>query len=177
MESDRLTRAIALYGALVSSLSVAWAIVRDRRDRGLLRVRVAVALSKFYEHPTPVMDEMLWEVVNAGKRAAYVKDVGGLTIDGQSFWMPVLIESGGNTPAFPGKLEPGEHLTFRTLLIRNPLLQVKRLGVKDTLHNWWYAPASDFIEVYRRHLQFHGDPVSVPLSTRIRSHLPAWFRG
>lgn len=176
METDRLTRGIAIYGALVSSLSVAWAIIRDRRDRGLLRVRVQVTLSKFYQTPTPVMDEMRFEVVNAGKRPTFVKEVGGLMADGEPFLMPVVIEPGGQTPIFPFKLEPGEHLTFRTLLIRVPLHETRRIGVKDSLNQWWYAPAVDFIEVYRKHLEFHREAPIVPLRVRIRSRLPRWFR-
>jgi hypothetical protein len=173
VELPGLTPVLAIYAAAVSTVNVGWAIIRDRRDRGRLRVRVSVTINRFYNEPN-VTDEMIFDVVNDGKRPAFVKTVGGIKTNGMWLQLPIIVEHAQLDAKFPWKLEPGESAQFKTPLLKGPISETRRLGVTDTSNRWVFAPAVDFAEVYRCHQQWNRIPPHVPMRVQLRSRLPAW---
>jgi hypothetical protein len=171
--NDPLARSLALYGALLATGTLIWNVRRDRRDRGSLRVRATVRINDFFPSTPSVPDEINFEVVNYGKRTAYVRQPIGIRTGGESLELPVFAEEGVSLPA---KLEPGESFRFRTALARFPLDDMRRLGVVDTLGQQWFAPPDDFLTVQRRRLEYQKRPSELSWRTRLRARAPLWLR-
>jgi len=171
--SEALTRALALWGALLASINTLWMIRRERKDRGSLRVSIKVKLNTFYPSTPGVPDEIWFEVVNDGKRPAYVREPIGITTSRETFVLPVMTNS---RVSMPVKLEPEDAISFTTPLARIPLDDMRRLGVVDMIGNRWFASATDFIEVQRRRLEYQKRPIELSLRMRFRARAPLWFR-
>lgn len=171
--TDPVARGIAVYGALLATGTFIWNVRRDRRDRGSLRVRATVRINDFFPSTPNVTDEISFEVVNDGKRTAYVRQPIGIRTRGESLDLPVFAEEGVSLPA---KLEPGESFRFRTALARLPLDDMRRLGVVDTLGQRWFAPPEDFLMVQRRRLEYQKRPSELSWRTRLRARAPLWMR-
>ena len=99
-----LTTVLAVWGAVVSTIAIIWNIVRDREDRGKLKVMCYPGQLVGGIEP----DEktyLVYHVTNVGRRSVVVTHIGGAFADDQHFMIP-------NTRArLPHTLKPGEYLS------------------------------------------------------------------
>jgi hypothetical protein len=171
---DPLARILGLYGALVATIGLAWAIRRDIQDKPALSVRARVPVSDQLGFEV-IADIVVFEIVNVGKRTIHLRDVGGRYIDGRPFALGQFISSAAPAPvAFPVKLEPTERVLVRTRLLSKPRA-VRALSAWDTLNKEYRAESSEVSEVVRRTLQFRKQPSQLSLIERLRPSLPVWL--
>lgn len=120
-----------------------------------------------------VPDEIWFDVVNDGKRPAYVREPIGVTTSYELYVLPVMTNS---RVSLPVKLEPAEAFSFTTPLARIPLDDMLRLGVVDTMGNTWFARADAFMEIQRRRLEYQKRDTKLPWRVRLRARAPLWLR-
>ena len=118
---------VAVYGAIVATLSLGWHIYRHLSDKGRLTVNCSVKQLLLGREPDPCAHVLVWKVVNVGRKPVWLGSFGGGFKDGDNFWL----ESHGTLPR---ELKPGEsHSEYLDSL-------EKLAGELDTL---WVDDATD----------------------------------
>lgn len=134
MNPEAVTFWIAVWGALLGTISLGWNIYQAVSDRGTLRVRckigrfVIVSITTLPGGDRPTEPQLAYTITNVGRRAIVVSHIGGVYADGTSF--EVVPRS-----TFPKELRPGENISERaedpvTILLRNG--SAKFVGAWDT---------------------------------------------
>ena len=101
-----LTMFLAVWGAIVSTIALTWNIIRDRLDRGALRVEAMIG-RMVPDHTDK--DYLVVTITNVGRRPVLVKGWGGMKKRHVKGKRGILIVPRG----LPRMLEEGEyHLEF-----------------------------------------------------------------
>lgn len=125
---------LAAYGAVVSTASVVWAIVRDVRNRGRLRLRCYIGEMSRRESVNKRSPPLLvWEIVNTGTKPIILAHLGVSHFDGREGAL-------GPSGPLPRPIQPGEkteeYSTDLGILNDN----LKSLWVQDTVGKTYRFP-------------------------------------
>ena len=127
-----LTTALAVWGAVVSTIAIVWNIMRDRADRGKLRVMCYPGQLVGGIEPDG-KTYLVYHVTNIGRRDVIVTHIGGAFADDAHFMIPKT------RTLLPHTLKPGEYLSERTdfsILDKSP----QALWAIDSLGKHWRLP-------------------------------------
>jgi len=100
------TTALAVYGALLSTLVLAWTLYRDFTDRGKLELQFGIGRAMTQDGPKTYRDFLLYTVTNAGRRPIVVMEIGA-TIKNKGM---VRTNVSLDTSGVPRMLKPGEFI-------------------------------------------------------------------
>ena len=142
MSPDSITLGIAVWGAILGTVSFVWNIYRSISDKG--RLRVSCKIARFAVIPAsvvppgdrPTEPQLAFTITNVGRRAIFVSRIGGIYKNGKPF------EVVPHT-ALPKELKPGENISeraedpVRTLLSNGG---AKSLGAWDTTGKLYAVP-------------------------------------
>ncbi|MBI4489060.1 MAG: hypothetical protein HY694_08230 [Deltaproteobacteria bacterium] len=99
-----LTKFLAVWGAIVSTIALTWNVIRDRHDRGILKLNTMIG--KMYPDHTD-RDYVVLTITNVGRRPILVMSWG---------WIKKGRKGDGflvKTSQFPKMLKEGEyHIEF-----------------------------------------------------------------
>ncbi len=140
---DSLTIVLAVWGAIVSTVSIVWLIRRDLLDRGQLRVICYVGEIVGGPNPTGVSTpRLVYNVTNRGRRPILVTHIGGAVAKDRHFMVP-------NAPV-PKMLQPGEYflgLSDLSILDEEPTA----LWAIDSFGKHWKVPRKQLQYLLREH--------------------------
>jgi hypothetical protein len=169
-----VTRIIAMYGAVLATITASWSVYLGARDRGRLRVRAKVPTDNSLGQEI-IGDEIVFELVNSGRRTIYVRDVGLYGRKARPSGLPIKVGDGGPLP-LPMKLEPGERKLLRTALPRMEAVDIRRLCVWSGTGKAYCSCPGDLHDLQRLMLRRGKRPERLPALTRLRARLPLWVR-
>lgn len=143
------TAVLAVYGAVVSTVALAWHIFRDVTDRG--RLRVHCYLGRVLD-PADAEDNrthLIYHVTNVGRRPVMVTHVGGRRRadpgDPKTAFMIT-------TRKLPKMLQPGEYVIEHTPDLVEFASRVMALHAIDSHDRRYRAPVRD-LRAIRNHLR------------------------
>jgi hypothetical protein len=127
-----LTAILAVWGAVVSTIAIAWNIARDLSDRAKLHVICYVGQVVIPLGPKNTPLVLIWRVTNSGRKPAVLTHIGGALENGGHFMI--------NTTELPRTLQPGDyylgHSADLSILKKNPTA----LWAIDSLNRHWKIP-------------------------------------
>jgi len=124
-----MTSALAIWGAVLSTLAIIWNIRRDLADRGKLRVLCYRGVLRGGVGPPDPKTYLVYHVTNAGRRPVVVTHIGGATTKSTHFMVTT------RSP-LPRTLQPGEYfLEYTDVSILKE--QPQALWAIDSLNKYW----------------------------------------
>jgi len=134
VEQATSTLAIAIYGAVIATLSLGWQVFRELRDTGRLGVTLMVG-RMFPDGPDE--DELFGFITNLGRRPTMVSQMAGW----QGAWLWRRQWFTVYATELPRMLQPDERM--QVWLKELDLAQVRRLYVLDTRGRRWPVTRRD----------------------------------
>ena len=132
ISGSTLTTLLAVWGAVVSTVAIAWNVWRDVGDRAKLSVicYVGVMIDPMNSGNRPL--RLIWKVTNVGRKAAVLTHIGGAYEKRTNFMVKVM--------DLPKTLQPGEYY----LGYANDLSILKQKPIAiwaiDSLDRYWKIP-------------------------------------
>ncbi len=140
-----VTMALALWGAVLSTLSILWNIRRDIRDRGGLRVHCYVGTITYGLGAPDPQPKLVYTVTNIGRRAVVLSGIGGDLVGQDKHF---AIKPRGT---WPKTLQPGEYHVDWTDDLSILSESVTSLWAADSLGKHWRIPKRTLRAIYDQH--------------------------
>ena len=155
-----MTTFLAVWGAIMSTLAIAWNIRRDFLDRGRLKFNCYHGCKVGGGSRSPTY--LVFHVTNIGRRDVQLTTVGGEVLSDRHF----LIATGPATltaQQLPRMLKPGEsYIAYGKpeILEQNP----RNLWAIDSLNNYWKLPKKSLKHLLRKHQAEYSSGKETPTS-------------
>jgi hypothetical protein len=174
-----ITTVLAIWGAVLSTITVVWNVLRDRRDRPKLKLTPLLELmaQDSYGHLHPLKDL-------TGEEHDKAQCVLGLTVTNVGR-RPILVTGWGTTAAnnsvptfFPAfrRSEPLGEGEFQRLAVTSALKDsVRTIFVRDSTGKDWKLPRKQFELLFKEAKRMMGSPdQSRPTPSRRRFIRNPW---
>ena len=144
-----LTAFLAVWGAVLSTIGIAWNLYRDLSDRGRLRVTCYLGNIITPGGLSDPKDYLVWSVVNVGRRPIVVQHLGGINADKHFLIMP-------RNTQLPKTLEPGESLSDYSPELSLLGKKLKHLTALDTTGKYHKVPRKQVRALKRQYAEEHA---------------------
>ena len=135
MNGDTITLALAIWGALVSTVLAARTVLREQREDGRVRVRAFVGTITGGDSIKPFC---IFEVVNIGRRRLLFKGLYLFDRNGKSIDQVLGPFDDGNYESLePGAIVENVEDAYRDV---ERILRIRRVCAVDTLNGRTYLP-------------------------------------
>lgn len=143
MDKETITAVLAIWGAVLSSVTLGWNFIRDINQRG--RLRVSCYIGKLVGGSVGVDPNsyLVWNITNIGKEPVLLTHVGGATAK-EGFMLTT------HQP-LPKMLQPGEYVLEYSdeLSVLGP--ELKHLWAIDSLGRNFKAPRRQLKELKKKY--------------------------
>jgi hypothetical protein len=145
MATHVVTTILAVWGAVISTIALAWNIIRDSTDRGRLRVKCYIGNFVGGPGPRDPNDYLIYKITNVGRRPITVTSFGGelKKPDGTKKHFVVIPRS------LPKTLHPGEYVLEYAEEPARIAAEAERLTVYDSHDRTYAASRRDLKEIRR----------------------------
>jgi hypothetical protein len=133
MIDSSTTGVLAVWGAIVSTVTFGWNLYRSIKQRGCLRVSCYIGKIAAGE------EGLIWNIINVGKEPGFLTHIGGSTKKYK------FIMNTDRTLPLPKMLQPGQYVTalfdaHDDLSMLEPLPDLKHLWAITSLGKKFKAP-------------------------------------
>jgi hypothetical protein len=142
-EQSAITTALAVWGALLSSITFGWNIYRDYIQRGRLRVHCFIGQIAGDSRISSKKKWLMWRVTNIGKEPVVLTNIGG-NLGATSFAI-------NTREPLPATLKPGEYFSSQTYDFSVLTSELRYLAAYDSLGRTFKAPAKNVRELKRKY--------------------------
>jgi hypothetical protein len=142
-EPSPVVTALALWGAVLSSVTFGWNLYRDYIQRGRLRVHCFVGHIVRDPSTSAKKKWLIWRVTNIGKESVVLTNIGG-----NSGATSFVVDT---REPLPVTLEPGEYFSSQTDDFSILDEKLKFLAAYDSLERTFKAPRRVVRELKRKH--------------------------
>ena len=143
MEQSPVVTALAIWGALLSSVTFGWNLYRDYIQRGRLRVQCFVGVIVRDPNVSPKKKWLIWRVTNVGKEPVVLTNIGG-----NSGATSFVIDT---REPLPTTLEPGRYFSSQTDDFSILDEKLKYLAAYDSLDRVFRAPRKVVRQLKRKY--------------------------
>ena len=148
MEKQTIVTILAIWGAVLSSFTVVWNLLRYHMQRG--RLRISCYIGQFIGEKGSGVDSkinyLIYQVTNMGKEPVVLAKIGGTYKDKTGFLvMPPLRQ------ALPLTLKPGEYAMIECSDLHTLGKYLKCLIAIDSLGRQWKAPKKQIKDLKQRY--------------------------
>ena len=137
-----VTKLLAIWGAIFSTVAIAWNIVRDVNDRG--RLKIDAMIGKMFPDHTD-KNYLVITITNIGRRPILVKGWGGMKKKAVKGARGIFIVPQG----LPRMLKEGEYHTEFTedLTILSP--ELEKIYVWDSTGKYWKVSRKNLRRLFK----------------------------
>ncbi len=149
-KKDILTLIISGYGALLSTVVLAWNVINARKDRG--SIKFVGFRAQTIQEGRPVKEAIYFEFVNSGKRPVLLTGIGGKFKRKSTGKGPYFVIT--TSSSIPKKLEPSDRHQeiFYDLSIIDS--NIKSLYAFDSLNNKYKMKSKILKSLIRDNLKY-----------------------
>jgi hypothetical protein len=150
---DTVTRVLAAWGAVVSTIAIIWNIRRDLADRGKLRVVCYIGQVVGGLGPEDSQPKLVYNVTNTGRHPILVTHIGGAFSKDRHFMVPTR-------GPMPRTLQPGEYLLEYSEDLSVLHQKPEALWAIDSIGKYWKIPRRRVRQLIRECQKESTPPVS-----------------